>query len=167
MVCTIRKISSDTDITAVAELADEIWHEHFIPIIGDQQVEYMLEKFQSPVAIAEQLRSGFEYYIAAINKKHVAYMGLVPDPPNGKMMISKIYVKREARGGGIGKRLLQLVEMECNKRRIGTIWLTVNRFNHAPIEWYRRNGFSVVDEVKKDIGGGFYMDDFIMQKQLR
>ncbi|UCB54841.1 MAG: GNAT family N-acetyltransferase [Thiotrichales bacterium] len=166
MVCTIHRITSDSDITAVAELADEIWHEHFIPIIGDQQVDYMLEKFQSPAAIAEQLQSGFEYYIAAIDKRYVGYMGLVPDPPNGTMMISKIYVKREARGDGIGKRLLQLVETECNQRRIDTIWLTVNRFNHAPIEWYRRKGFFVVDEVKKDIGGGFYMDDFIMRKRL-
>ena len=31
---------------------------------------------------------------------------------------------------------------------------------------YERRGFNTIDEVKKDIGGGFYMDDYIMEKIL-
>ena len=111
-------------------------------------------------------QSGTEYYLVATDDLYAGYMGLVPDHQNRKMMISKLYVRREARGTGIGGLLLDYVIKECGKREIDTIWLTVNRFNHAPIEWYRRKGFSVIDEVKKDIGEGFYMDDFIMEKKL-
>jgi hypothetical protein len=62
--------------------------------------------------------------------------------------------------------MLDFVESECKQRNLNTIWLTVNRFNHGPVEWYSRNGFETVDEVKKDIGGGFFMDDYIMEKKI-
>ena len=163
----IRKVIGDDDIAAVAELADEIWHEHFVSIIGEPQVDYMLEKFQSPSAIAAQLESGYEYYIASADGQSAGYTGLIPDPANRRMMISKLYVRLDARGTGLGSGLLEFAGEECRKRGIDTIWLTVNRFNHQPVDWYRRKGFSVVDEVKKDIGAGFFMDDFIMEKKLR
>ena len=126
----------------------------------------MLDKFQSSTAIASQLQSGAEYYLVSAGDQCTGYMGLIPDPENHKMMISTLYVRREARGTGLGALLLDFANRECETRGIATLWLTVNRFNHAPVDWYRRKGFTIVDEVKKDIGGGFYMDDFIMEKKL-
>ena len=163
---SITSVASNSDVAVVAELADCIWREHFIPIIGEQQVEYMLEKFQSVPAITSQLQSGFEYYIAVMDGKPAGYTGLVPEPAADKMMISKLYVQRDARGNGVGGRLLQFAEQECYKRGMPTAWLTVNRFNLEPIEWYRYKGFRIVDEVRKDIGEGFFMDDYIMEKRL-
>jgi len=167
MDCAINRVISEDDIAAVAALADVIWHEHFIPIIGEPQVDYMLEKFQSPPAITSQLESGSEYYLALVDDQPAGYVGLIPDQPAGRMMISKLYVKRETRGIGLGTRLIEFVENLCAGKSIGTIWLTVNRFNHGPVAWYQHNGFVVTDEVRKDIGQGFFMDDFIMQKNLR
>ena len=40
-------------VYSVTAVADEIWREHFIPIIGEAQVDYMLEKFLSPEALVE------------------------------------------------------------------------------------------------------------------
>jgi len=35
------------DINIVVEIAQEIWPEHYTPIIGLEQVEYMLNNFHS------------------------------------------------------------------------------------------------------------------------
>jgi len=94
-------------------------------------------------------------------------MPLVPDVANNKMMISKIYLRDSARGMGIGSKLLNFIENECSKRTLNKLWLTVNHFNAGPIEWYKQKGFEIIDEVKKDIGGSFFMDDYIMEKQLQ
>jgi len=166
MSSSISRVSSDADINAVVNLAGEIWRQHFTPIIGSAQVEYMLDRFQSFPAICSQMKSGAEYYLAAIDGRHVAYTGVVPDRSRGSMMISKIYVRLDARGAGVGSGLLDFIESACVTRKLDTLWLTVNRFNSGPVEWYRRNGFVIVDEVKKDIGGGYYMDDFIMEKRV-
>ena len=47
-------------VYSVTAVADEIWREHFIPIIGEAQVDYMLEKFLSPEALVEQINSGYQ-----------------------------------------------------------------------------------------------------------
>lgn len=47
----IRKCQSDEDIQQLAKLANEIWHEYFIDIISFEQIEYMVEKFQSYPAL--------------------------------------------------------------------------------------------------------------------
>ena len=162
----ILKVEDNRLVDAVAELAREIWQQHFTPIIGAAQVEYMLNKFQSSKAIASQLDDGWEYYMAIREKEHVGYTGLVPNVLEKKMLLSKIYVKSSARGHGVGNQILTFVEATSRTRGFDTVWLTVNRFNDSTVEWYIRHGFIIVDEVKKDIGGGFFMDDFIMEKKI-
>lgn len=166
MLTQLLKVESKNDITSITKLAQKIWRHHFTSIIGPEQVEYMLEKYQSVKAISCQLEKGWEYYIATLENVHVGYTGLVPDVRNRKMMISKIYVKNDTRGRGVGSHMLAFVEDECIKRGLDKIWLTVNRYNNGPINWYSRNGFEIVDEVKQDIGNGFFMDDFIFEKKI-
>jgi len=90
----------------------------------------------------------------------------VPDVLNGKMLISKLYVKNRFRGSGIGNLLLDYIEETSRARGFNALRLTVNRFNDNTVKWYFRHGFVTVDEIKKDIGGGFFMDDFIMEKTI-
>lgn len=126
----------------------------------------MLAKFQSVDAIAAQIESGWEYYLAKVNGAAAGFAGLVPEHDRKKMMLSKIYVKESCRGQGVGRAMLDFIEAQCKTSGFVTLWLTVNRFNNGPIEWYKRHGFVIVDEVRKDIGQGFYMDDFILEKRV-
>ena len=162
----MRSIIQVTDcdtVQIVADLADEIWNEHFPAIIGQAQVDYMLSTLQSADAISAQLNTGQEYYLLYYGGEPAGYLSLIADTDLRKMMISKIYIKRTSRGSGSGRYLLDFVKQQCNDRGLELIWLTVNRHNHETIAWYKRRGFVVSDEVKKDIGGGFFMDDFVME----
>ena len=47
------------------------------------------------------------------------------------------------------------------------MYLTVNKHNELAIRAYRGTGFDVIDSVETDIGEGFVMDDYIMEKQVR
>lgn len=162
----ITPVTENHDIELVADLANEIWNEHFPAIIGQTQVDYMLSTLQSTIAITAQLKSGQEYYLLYQEADPVGYLSLVADIDRQKLMISKIYVKRAKRGSGSGQHLLDFVKQQCSDRGLGLIWLTVNRHNLKTIDWYKRRGFVVTDEVNKDIGGGFFMDDLIMELAL-
>lgn len=166
MKLDIISVLSDEDIAQVAALAREIWTEYFTPIIGRQQVEYMLTHFQSPAALKRQLSAGSEYYLAKAANELVGYIGLIPDPHLNTIMLSKFYVKRSMRGKGVGSGFLQFTEQKCVLEEISSIWLTVNKHNDDAVEWYKRRGFQITDKVKKDIGDGFYMDDFVMHKSM-
>ena len=105
--------------------------------------------------------------MVTVDNEMVGYAGLVPDIDAKRLMLSKIYVKKSARGKGVGKSILDFVEQKCKQEELGTLWLTVNRFNNGPISWYKDRGFSTINEVKKDIGGGFIMDDYVMEKKIK
>ncbi len=167
MKINILKVETASQINSVANLAKEIWEEHFTPIIGSMQVEYMLKNFQSPKAISSQIRDGYQYYILIKNNCHVGYTALINDTNKQEMMISKIYVKNDARGYGVGNTIINFAETECHKQKLNKLWLTVNRHNTDSIAWYIKQGFIVIDEVNKNIGNGFYMDDFIMKKTIQ
>lgn len=163
---SIKQVTEQRDIQAVAELANEIWNEYFVDIIGQAQVDYMLGHYQSVSAITAQLESGQEYYLLKLDSRLVAYLSLISDSPRDKMMISKIYVKQTIRGEGIGLYLLDFVKDQCKRKGLHSIWLTVNRNNQSTIDWYLRRGFKVTGETRKDIGEGYFMDDFIMEMAL-
>jgi len=162
----IISVNESNFIEKTAQLADEIWRQHFSPIIGTDQVDYMLAKFQSESAITDQIESGWLYFLLKQSDEFVGYVGLVPDTDNKRLMLSKLYVKQSARGQGLGKYLLDFVEEKCRSDGFNLLWLTVNRHNNGPIDFYKKLGFTIVDEKIKDIGGGFVMDDYIMQKRL-
>ena len=159
-------VHSEEQIAEVVRLAREIWQEHYLPIIGQQQVDYMLETFQSPGALAKQISEGYEYYLAAQDGLNAGYLAILTNLRDSSLLLSKLYVRKATRGLGLGKDMLKFVEDLCSKRGIKTIWLTVNKNNAGSIAWYSRMGFCNVGPVVADIGGGFIMDDFKMEKVL-
>jgi len=166
MSVEINLVKSSHDIDTVSTLARKTWTHHYTPIIGAAQVEYMLNKFQNSPAIDAQISDGYEYYLAKLYNKYVGYTAVVPDAENNKMMISKIYTLTEVQGEGVGGQLLSFIEDKCNKENISTLWLTVNKNNTRAIAWYKRRGFNIKEDIKVDIGGGFYMDDYVMEKNV-
>lgn len=50
---------------------------------------------------------------------------------------------------------------------MSAIYLTVNKHNESSIAVYRKFGFRMADAVTTAIGGGFVMDDYIMELPLR
>lgn len=161
------KVTDQVDINRVSTLAREIWTEHFTTMIGSDQVEYMLNKFQSVEAISSQIHNGTEYYLTMNENEQIGYVALISEKEISKMMISKIYLKKSTRGQGTGKRLLEFIEHRSAQENIVNLWLTVNRHNSETIKWYQRQGFKITQEVKKEIGNGFFMDDYIMEKILK
>ena len=162
----IIKVHSEQQIANVAYLAREIWQEHYLPIVGQEQIDYMLEKFQCERAITKQLADGYEYYSVAYNESSAGYMAVVSNLSDTSLMISKIYVRKSNRSCGLGKQMLEFVEELCNQHSIKKIWLTVNKNNKHSIEWYSQMGFTNIGSIVQDIGSGFVMDDFRMEKVI-
>lgn len=161
-----KKVTGRSDAETVAALADEIWNKHFVPIIGQRQVDYMLERYQSPGAVEEQIRKGYKYYIVLDNNKRAGYTALLPEESRGRVVLSKIYIKEELRGQGLGSKTIEFVRDLSGEIGVNTIQLRVNRFNTQSIEWYKRRGFVVSDRMKQGIGKFFFMDDYIMTMRL-
>jgi ribosomal protein S18 acetylase RimI-like enzyme len=162
----IQKVYKTTEIQTVEKLAHKIWNDHYSPIIGQNQVDFMLEKFQSFNAINEQIKNGYEYFLISEHNKPIGYLCLLEDNATKKIMISKIYIDLNKRGAGFGNKLIDFTKKLAQKRKINTIWLTVNKNNSNSIKWYKKLNFKITKEVVMDIGNGYVMDDYVMELKL-
>lgn len=154
-------------VVAAAALAEEIWNEYFPPIIGQPQVEYMVERFQSEPAIAAQLeREGYLYYLVEAAGEMAGYVALVPRQADSRLQISKLYLRKPWRGRGLGSAILARIAAISEELGYTRLYLTVNKHNARAIAAYEKLGFTRTGELVTDIGGGFVMDDYEMQKTL-
>lgn len=160
----IKKVQNDDEIKAIADLAIEIWNEHFVDIIGQEQVDYMIDKFQSFPALKSQIGSGYEYYQIICDDKLAGYIGIHEE--DGRLFLSKLYIQADFRGRHLATEAFEFIVSRAKERNLSDIWLTCNRFNKKTLSIYDHFGFVVIDEQKNDIGGGFFMDDYIMSFKL-
>lgn len=161
MLLSFVKAESKADIASVAALADEIWHEHYKAILPADQIDYMVKQFQSPSAIAAQIRGGYEYNLLVCDGTPVGYLGF--NVENDRLFLSKLYILKEHRGHRHASNSLAFLAERCIARKLNTIWLTVNRYNTDSIAVYRKMGFQVVRSQISDIGNGYVMDDYVME----
>ncbi|HHZ06874.1 MAG TPA: GNAT family N-acetyltransferase [Clostridiales bacterium] len=159
------QIKSHDEIKQLAVIAHDIWFEFFPCILSTPQIAYMVEKFQSSRAIANQINvDGYSYYTAVLKGEIIGFVGIKPEADS--LFLSKLYLKKAYRSKGYGSKMLDFVEKTATSIGLNRIYLRVNKYNENSINVYKYRGFTIVDEQKADIGNGYYMDDFVMEKIL-
>lgn len=152
-------------VPEVAALAKIIWNEYFTLIIGKTQVDYMLEKFQSEQAMAQQLKEGMKYIAAYLDGELVGYSCYKLE--QYALFLSKLYVRSDIRGQGVGKAMFMYELDIAKKEDKEKIYLTVNKRNTDTIALYNHLGFANAKSIVTDIGGGFVMDDYVMEYYIK
>jgi ribosomal protein S18 acetylase RimI-like enzyme len=161
---TIIKASTEKQMDSIESLAREIWTEHYVPIIGRAQVDYMLARYQTKQAVRAQIASGALYFLMEEGRSFIGYIAV--QPKGDELFLSKIYLQAAFRARGYGNKAVQFVETLARERGLRKIVLTVNKNNAVAIRAYEKMGFRNVGSLVQDIGGGFVMDDYAMEKTV-
>lgn len=157
-------VTAPEQIIVVAALAREIWDECYVPIIGRAQVDYMVAKFQSAPVIAAQIGDGCEYFIVQREGVSIGYCAVAEKRDESALFISKFYLRGSERGAGTGRACMEFIEQLARQRGLSLLWLTVNKGNPS-VNAYKHLGFTIAADLVMDIGGGFVMDDYRMEKR--
>ena len=80
--------------------------------------------------------------------------------------LNKIYVLQNQQGKGTGKYVINYIIEEIKKQNANSLYLQVNRYNNAKT-FYEKLGFAKVDFINLDIGNGYFMNDYVMEKKLK
>ena len=75
-----------------------------------------------------------------------------PDTAAGDAELSRLYIRREAQGSGLGRRMLEAVLSAIDPQGSRTIWLSVWEGNLKAQAFYARYGFEIVGEWKFPVG---------------
>ena len=164
-----RPALNEPEFAVIAGLAREIWYEYYVPLIGRAQVDYMVAKFQNVPAMQVQMAQGYEYFLVqredgSGGRRDIGYCA-VQEQPERVLFLSKLYLHHAARGSGTGRTCMEFIEGLARRRGLSLLWLTVNKGNPA-VKAYQRLGFRIAADLVMDIGGGYVMDDYRMEKPL-
>jgi len=161
---TLLKPASISDIKTIQTLAHKIWTEHYTPIIGDVQVNYMLQKIYSEEALINQITKGPQQFFLIQNENEIQGYLSFETEKESLGFINKFYLLSETRRSGLGKQAFEALCSIYNSTK--EIRLQVNRQNYKAINFYFKMGFIIESVADFDIGDGYFMNDFIMVKHL-
>lgn len=156
---------SPENIDTLQYLAREIWDEHYSKILPQEQIVYMLELFYSRVRIEREIQNGIIWEMM-FNEDNEAIGYHSCKLEFEKLYISKLYLRADIRGKGLGKQTIEHIKKIAENNGKKCMYLNVNKYNTDSIAFYQHIGFIKVDQGVFPIGNGFFMDDYILEYRL-
>lgn len=160
--------ATEKDIPLIQELAKRSWENAYADILSKEQMEYMLDTMYSESEISGHLENPNYHYFLVFDEdlnSFDGFLGYENHYEENMTKLHRIYLVPESKGKGLGKKTLEFLNektLESGDRRI---ILNVNKHNSAQ-KFYKSQGYKVYDEGVFDIGNGYVMDDFLMERTL-
>ena len=155
------------DIKQIQNIVHITWPITYGEILSKEQLDYMLDLFYSDKALIDQYNKKEQlFYMIYEDEANLGFIGIEHNY-SGKTAtkIHKIYLLPETQGRGIGKKVIDEIGKLALDNNSTALILNVNRFNSA-LGFYKKIGFEVVEEVDIEIGNGYLMEDYMMEKKL-
>lgn len=159
--------NTDINFTAIRAIAIEVWPIAYGSILSKAQLDFMMKMMYSVDSLQLQANSKKHQFILA--KENGVTLGFASFELNlgetKKTKIHKIYILSTQQRKGIGKKLIDYIETEAKNHHQEALLLNVNKYNIAQ-GFYIKLGFSIDCEKVIDIGNGYVMDDYVMEKEI-
>ncbi len=153
------------DVDAVSALAHIVWQATYPALIPQAQIDAMLADRYAPQRIREQLDDPRQaWWVARQDHTLTGFAHALLHESGCKL--DKLYVHPDRQRHGIGAALEKTVEDWARRQQARRLWLQVNRGNTQAIAAYVKYGFRIVESRVFELGGGFVMDDHVMERML-
>lgn len=159
--------NSEKDFKTIRSIAEVVWPVTYSSILSKEQLDYMFEMMYSAKSLEEQSSlKNHHFIIACEDSTPLGFASYEFNCNNSnKTKVHKIYILPNLQGKGIGKKLIDFISNEASKKDDCAVFLNVNRFNSAKY-FYEKIGFSITKEEDIDIGNGYLMEDYVMEKAI-
>ncbi len=153
------------DVPAISALAREIWLATYPGIITQAQIDFMLEQRYGHERLYDDLEDAEKWLDQAfLDGRRIGFA--FSEIYKGEFKLDKLYIHPDVQRKGVGGQLIAHVAERARKLDYPCVVLAVNKRNEKAIGSYKKYGFAVREAIVDDIGGGFVMDDYIMEKKL-
>jgi len=153
------------DVPAIAALAREIWQATYPGIITQEQIDFMLEQRYGHERLYDDLEDLHKWLFQAFQQDRRVGFAFA-EIYKGEFKLDKLYIHPDVQRRGVGGLLIEHVAELARKQGHPCVILQVNKRNEKAINSYMKYGFVVRTSTVDDIGHGYVMDDFVMEKKL-
>lgn len=152
------------DIATIRQLAHQIWPATYGQLMEAEKLQYMLQLIYSTASLQKQmLAQQHNFLLATMNAEPVGFASFAAIPGSNVYKLHKIYIRTDIQGKGIGKTLINDVLARTKQLGARSLVLNVKRDNPAK-SFYEKLGFVITREEDIDIGNGYFMNDYVMEK---
>lgn len=161
------KVATTADIKTIQEIAQTTWPITYGAILSKEQLDYMMDLIYSEEALIKQIQMQEQlFYLVYDTSLVIAFMAIEHEYKNEAVTrIHKIYLLPETQGKGIGRTIIDEIVKLAYQNNSKLLSLNVNRFNPA-LSFYEKIGFEIIAEENIDIGNGYLMEDYRMEKKI-
>jgi ribosomal protein S18 acetylase RimI-like enzyme len=153
------------EVPAISALAREIWQATYPGIITQEQIDFMLEQRYGHERLYDDLEDADKWLDQAFqDERRVGFA--FSEIRRGEFKLDKLYIHPDVQRKGVGGQLIAHVAARAAKLGYPCVVLAVNKRNEKAINSYMKYGFTVRETIVDDIGRGYVMDDFVMEKKL-
>jgi ribosomal protein S18 acetylase RimI-like enzyme len=153
------------EVPAISALAREIWQATYPGIITQEQIDFMLEQRYGHERLYDDLEDAHKWLDQAFHDgRRVGFA--FSEETKGEFKLDKLYIHPDVQRRGVGGQLIAHVAARAKKLGYPCVILQVNKRNVNAIASYEKYGFAVRTSTVDDIGRGFVMDDYVMEKKL-
>lgn len=162
----VKATVEDRDL--INSVAARVWAPTYGGLMSAGQLDYMFDMMYSPSNLRKAMTDGGQTFLVFYEGDeavgYISYETLA----DHDFYLQKIYLLPSMQGKGDGRRMLEIFlgyirELDPQARRLG---LNVNRQNSKAIDFYRRNGFEIVSRRDHPIGKGYFMHDYILERDI-
>lgn len=158
------KYATENDIPLIQELNVKIWPQTYAAILSKAQIDYMLNLMYSKSSLLRQMNEeGCTFILIYENHQPVGFASYGEVEP-GVWKLHKIYILPNQQGKGTGRFVLEHIYKSICTQGARALRLQVNRYNSKAKKFYEKQGFRVIQTADFDIGNGYFMNDFVMEK---
>lgn len=158
---SVRRAGAE-DIPLIRRMASEVFPATYRELLTPEQLDYMMDWMYAPDVLRREMEAGFGWFIASADGEPCGYLS-VERQEEGLFHLQKIYVLPRFQGCGAGEFLFRHAVWYVRSVHPGPcrMELNVNRRNRA-LGFYERMGMRRLRAGDFPIGGGYYMNDYIM-----
>jgi N-acetylglutamate synthase-like GNAT family acetyltransferase len=153
--------ASKNDIASIRQIATITWPVAYGTYISKAQLDYMLDMMYSGDSLEDQMNKGHQFFMAEHNSEAIGFASVSKEEDNA-CKLNKLYVLPTAQKTGAGKALLFKTIDYARSLAASCVYLQVNKQNNAQ-QFYSKHGFTIREASILEIGGGYIMDDYIME----
>jgi ribosomal protein S18 acetylase RimI-like enzyme len=144
---------TQADIPAVRHITWETWIATYAAFVPGEDLRAYFDAHYTEEALAALMTD-------PANGGFLATAGAVPagfvrthwEEKEERFYVSSLYVLPQFQGKGIGGELMAASEQKALARGVQAVWLGVMEQNVRTLEWYRKTGFTFVEEAPFTMG---------------
>lgn len=160
---TIEELGQE-GIPIIQTIAHATWQHNYSPIMEQDYIDYIMGMMYTDEKLKADIAQGVQFLLAIKDDQPLGFAAYEHlDGVTTK--VHKLYILPQAQGSGVGRAFISCISDRAAIHGSKKLQLNVYRKNPA-IEFYKKVGFKLAYEQDVDVGNGYFMYDFVLEKEV-